>query len=149
MSRKDPTELTVLCLLEDGGRILLQNRVKADWQGYALPGGHVEPGESFVDAVIREMQEETGLRIEDPRLVGVKQFPTEDGRYVVFLFRATRWSGTLTSSEEGEMEWVEQSRLPTLRTVPDLDLLLKLMRSPDLSEFQYVQQGGEWVARLQ
>lgn len=149
MSRKEPTELTVLCLLEDGGRILLQNRVKPDWQGYTLPGGHVEPGESFVDAAIREMQEETGLRIEDPRLAGVKQFPTEDGRYVVFLFRATRWSGTLTSSEEGEMEWVEQSRLPALRTVPDLDLLLKVMNSPDLSEFQYVLEGGDWAARLQ
>ena len=34
--------LTVLCLLEDGERILLQNRRKKDWQGYALPGGHVE-----------------------------------------------------------------------------------------------------------
>ena len=149
MSRKDPTELTALCLLEDGGRILLQNRVKADWQGYALPGGHVEPGESFVDAVIREMREETGLQIENPRLAGVKQFPTKDGRYVVFLFRSTRWSGTLTSSEEGEMEWVEGRRLPALQAVPDLDLLLKLMRSPDLSEFQYVLQSGEWVARLQ
>lgn len=47
-------ELTVLCLLQDGDRILLQNRVKNDWQDYTLPGGHVKPGESFVDAVIRE-----------------------------------------------------------------------------------------------
>ena len=52
MSRTENVELTVLCLIEDGDKILLQNKVKTDWRGYALPGGHVEPGESFVDAVI-------------------------------------------------------------------------------------------------
>ena len=61
MGRTENAELTMLCLIENGSRILLQNRVKKDWRGYALPGGHVEPGESFVDAVIREMKEETGL----------------------------------------------------------------------------------------
>lgn len=75
MHRTENVELTVLCLLQDGDRILLQNRVKNDWQGYTLPGGHVEPGESFVDAVIREMKEETGLTIIEPKLAGVKQFP--------------------------------------------------------------------------
>ena len=45
MSRTEPVELTVLCLLHRGDRYLLQNRLKADWHGYALPGGHVEPGE--------------------------------------------------------------------------------------------------------
>ena len=56
MSRTENVELTVLCLIEDGDKILLQNRVKKDWRGYALPGGHVEPGESFVYAVIREIR---------------------------------------------------------------------------------------------
>ena len=68
MRRTENVELTVLCLLQDGDRILLQNRVKNDWQGYTLPGGHVEPGESFVDAVTREMKEETGLTIIEPKL---------------------------------------------------------------------------------
>lgn len=61
MRKTETVELTVLCLIEDENKILLQNRVKKDWQGYALPGGHVEPGESFVDAVVREMKEETEL----------------------------------------------------------------------------------------
>ena len=38
MSRTENVELTVVCLLEDGGKILLQDRVKTDWHGYALPG---------------------------------------------------------------------------------------------------------------
>lgn len=107
MSRTENVELAVLCLIEDGNKILLQNRAKKDWQGYALPGGHVEPGESFVDTVIREMKEETGLTILEPRLVGVKQFPIENGRYVVLLFKATRWSGDLISSDEGPTSTIE------------------------------------------
>ena len=86
MKRTELVELTVLCLLCDGDRILLQNRVKKDWKGYTLPGGHVELGESFVAAVKREMREETGLEIVNPRLCGMKQFPMSDGgRYLVTL----------------------------------------------------------------
>ena len=148
MSRTENVELTVVCLLEDGGRGLLQNRKKEDWHGWALPGGHVEPGESFVDAVIREMREETGLTIRHPKLAGVKQFPTEDGRYVVLLFKATEWSGTLTSSEEGGMQWVEYSRIPSMKTVDDLCLLYTSDATPELTEFQYLLRGDEWIMSI-
>ena len=144
MSRTENVELTVLCLIEDGSRILLQNRVKKGWRGYALPGGHVEPGESFVDAVVREMKEETGLTVIEPRLVGVKQFPIENGRYVVLLFKVTEWTGSLDSSEEGHMEWIEYGRLSGIETVADLEQLLKVMNSPQLTEFQYLVSGEDW-----
>ena len=148
MSRTENTELTVLCLVEDGSRILLQNRVKKDWQGYTLPGGHVEPGESFVDAVIREMREETGLTVTDPRLAGVKQFPTETGRYVVFLFKATKWTGDLVSSDEGQMEWIEYGKLSEVNTVDDLEELLRVINSPELTEFQYIVSDGNWTVSI-
>ena len=38
MSRTENVELTVLCLIEDGNKILLQNRAKKDWQGYGIAG---------------------------------------------------------------------------------------------------------------
>ena len=145
MSRTENVELTVLCLIEDGDRILLQNRIKEDWQGYTLPGGHVEQGESFVDAVIREMKEETGLDIISPRLVGVKQFPIENGRYIVLLFKATQWFGNVTSSEEGIMKWVEYSCLSRLKTVSDLAEHLRVMNTPELTELQYLVESDKWT----
>ena len=146
MSRTENVELTVLCLVTDGGRVLLQNRVKADWRGYALPGGHVEKGESFVEAVIREMKEETGLHVIEPRLVGVKQFPIKEGRYIVFLFKAERYEGKLTSSDEGQMEWVEYDRIDSIDAVADLKRLIDMMNAPEESEFQYVREDGIWRA---
>ncbi|MCR5540290.1 MAG: 8-oxo-dGTP diphosphatase [Ruminococcus sp.] len=148
MRRTENAELTVLCLIEDGSRILLQDRVKADWKGYTLPGGHVEKGESFVDAVIREMKEETGLDIYEPKLVGVKQFPIDGGRYIVMLYKATKFSGEVVSSDEGRMEWVDYSRLPEINTVDDFEELLEVMNSDKLSEFRYIIEDGEWKALL-
>lgn len=77
MSRTEICELTVLCLLKDGDKYLLQNRVKKDWQGYTLPGGHIEPGESIVDAVIREMKEETGLTVHQTKTLRSQAVSTE------------------------------------------------------------------------
>ena len=142
------TELTVLCLIQDGNRVLLQNRVKEDWKGYTLPGGHVEPGESFVDAVIRETKEETGLDILRPRLAGVKQFPIENGRYIVFLFKATEFSGDVVSSEEGDMEWIDIDNLSDIKLVNDFRDLIKVFNDPDINEFQYTIENGEWIVHL-
>ena len=147
-SRTERVELTVLILIEDGNRILLQNRVKDDWKGYALPGGHVEAGESFVEAAVREAKEETGLRIKNPRLVGVKQFLIPNGRYVVFLFKATDFDGQAKSLDEGNVEWVEYERLNGLQTVDDFEDLLRVMNSDNLSEFQYTVDGEGWSVRL-
>ena len=148
MSRTENVELTVLCLITDGDRILLQNRTKNDWQGYTLPGGHVEPGESFVDAVIREMKEETGLDIKNPRLAGVKQFPIEGGRYVVLLFKANEYSGTVVSPDEGQMVWVNSNHLPEIHTVDDFEDLIRVINNPDLTEFQYLVDGETWTVSI-
>jgi 8-oxo-dGTP diphosphatase len=148
MSRTENVELTVLCLVTQRDRILLQNRVKEDWKGYALPGGHVEPGESVVEAVIREMSEETGLTIFDPKLCGIKQFPLENGRYIVFLFKTDWFEGELRSSAEGIMEWVHRGALGQLDAVEDLDKLLDVMERDDLTEFQYILEAGKWIPVL-
>ncbi len=149
MHPAEQAEFTVLCLLKDGDRILLQNRIKSDWQGCTLPGGHVEPGESFVEAVIREMKEETGLTVHHPRLCGIKQFPIKGGRYIVALFQSEQFSGTLRSSAEGEMHWVGRNDLPDLPTVEHFAELLRVFEEDTLSEFQYIENAdGTWLPRL-
>ena len=146
--KPEKVELTVLCLIQDGNRVLLQNRIKEDWKGYTFPGGHVEAGESFVDAVIREMKEETGLTVISPKMVGIKQFPIKGGRYIVLLFKAEEFTGEVVSSDEGEMEWVDCDRLNEVNTVEDFHDLLKVINDPNLTEFQYVIEDDKWITVL-
>lgn len=144
MSRTETVELTVLCLIHKEDKYLLQDRVKKDWKGYTLPGGHVEKDESIVDAVVREMQEETGLTVRSPRLCGVKHFPIEGGRYIVFLFEADEFDGEIISSEEGQMHWVNKDELQSVNLVNDFRELLQVMLDDNLSEFQYVVEDEIW-----
>ena len=148
MDKTERTELTMVCLVCDGDKILLQDRVKSDWCGYTLPGGHYESGESFVEGAIREIREETGLTVENLQLCGIKQFPIEGGRYIVFLFQSESYSGQLRSSEEGHMEWVSLDRLDQYNTVSDLKELLDVMLREDLCEFQYILNGDDWIMNL-
>lgn len=148
MKRTENAELTVLCLVYRDDEILLQNRIKKDWQGYTLPGGHVDQGESITEAVKREMKEETGLDIYEPKLCGVKQFPIDDGRYIVFLYKTDKFLGELISSDEGKMEWVKRSEIAKIETVSDFELMLRVFDEDSLGEFQYVIENGEWIAKI-
>lgn len=143
MSRTTPTILCNLCLVEDpnNGKVVLQYRSPErykKWSGYAFPGGHIEEGESLAESVIREIYEETGLTIVDPKLVAVKDWPLDEGgRYIVFCYKATEFTGQLRSSEEGEVSWVEKDQLDQLDLSYDMLPLLEVMEDPDLSEYYY------------
>lgn len=129
--------LTNMCMVSDGkGNVLVQERKDPNWPGVVFPGGHVEPGESFVESVRREIREETGLTLEDPRLCGVKQFQTREGeRYVVLLFRANRYSGQLRSSDEGEVFWAPRERLSQYQLAGDFEKMLPLFEDDVISEY--------------
>lgn len=150
MDRSERAVFTNMCMISDGrGNVLVQDRHAADWPGITFPGGHVEPGESFTASVIREVQEETGLTIEHPKLCGIKQFQTEqDARYVVLLYRANQFTGTLTSSDEGEVFWVRRSDLYGYQLPVDFEDMLKVFESQDLSEFYYFRDGEDWAHTL-
>ena len=150
MARSETVILTNMCMVYDGqGNILVQDRLDPNWSGVTFPGGHVEPGESFVASVIREVREETGLTIEKPQLCGVKQFLQADGvRYIVLFFKANRFSGKLTSSEEGEVFWIKRSELGNYQLANDFEDMLKVFESEDISEFYYGRINGVWPYSL-
>lgn len=150
MSRAERVILTNLCMVYDhDGNILVQDRKDPSWPGICFPGGHVEPGESFVESVIREFREETGLTIEKPVLCGTKQFPTKQGeRYVVFFYKTDQFSGQLQSSDEGEVFWIKRSELSNYTLVEDFEDMVKVFESDDLSEFQYYLEDNAWKLKL-
>ena len=89
MAREEMCVLTNMCMVYDGNQILVQDRMNPDWPGITFPGGHIEPKESFVESVIREVKEETGLDISNVQLCGMKQWTHREGN-IVILFSFTK-----------------------------------------------------------
>jgi len=83
------------------------------WNGL---GGKFEAGETPEDCVIREIYEESGLSIQNPRLCGLLMFPNfKDNDWYVFVFTATEFSGELTiDSPEGRLQWIPDENVRNL-----------------------------------
>ena len=134
---------------DENGNVLVIDRQKADWPGVTFPGGHVEKGESFTDAVIREVFEETGLTIASPKLCGIKDWTNDDGsRYMVLLYKTDKFSGTLKSSEEGEVFWVELEEMKRIQLADGMENMLKVFLNDDISEEYFYKENGKWVEVL-
>ena len=145
--RAEVVTLTNMCMIyNDKGQVLVQDRVDAKWGGLTFPGGHVEKGESFVDSVIREVYEETGLTIRNPRICGTKDWEREDGsRYLVLLYKTDQFSGNFRASEEGDVRWMTLEEMKHGNLAEDMLDLLKVFTEDDVSEFHYVRENGEWT----
>lgn len=105
MERCEKVILTNMCMVYDkDGNILVQDKKNKNWGGVTFPGGHIEHNENFNDSVIREVKEETGLDIKQPKLCGIKHWTwSKRKRYIVLLYKTNDFSGNLHSSDEGEV----------------------------------------------
>ena len=143
-------ELTNMCMVADGTKVLVQNRVKPGWPGITFPGGHVEPGEAFTASGIREVKEETGLAIESPKLCGIKTWGGPEGLLeVAFLYKAEKFSGELKPSEEGEVFWAERDSLPAMQLASGMEETFRVFFEEDISELYYEKKdknapAGPW-----
>ncbi|MBA3905742.1 MAG: NUDIX domain-containing protein [Pseudonocardiales bacterium] len=111
---------------DDDGRILLVRRRNEPGRGlWSVPGGRVEPGETDTQAVIREMEEETGLVVEPGPLIG----RVRRGLYDIADYRCAVVGGTLRAGDDAtEVRWCDAAALANLQLVP---LLVDTLRSWD------------------
>lgn len=149
MAEYENAVFTNMCMIYSGDRILVQNRVGKSWPGITFPGGKVERGESFVESVRREVKEETGLTVNSVELCGTKQFQNEhDARYVVLFYRTDQFEGTLESSDEGEVFWIDKSELGNYGLAHDFKEMFEVFDSELLSEFYYYKDDEGVKLRL-
>ena len=107
--------VSVAAMVHDGtGNILLVN---SPWRGWEYPGGLIEPGESFENALRREIREESGVEVEIERFVGICKNLERNIVNIDFVCRYV--SGELTTSEEStEVVWATPEEALSMITFP-------------------------------
>ena len=142
---------TTLCYIEQGDQYLMLHRIKKEndenrdkWIGI---GGHIEPGETPLDCILRECREETGLALLDARYRGIVHFrsdiyPDEE----MHLFTAKRFEGTMTDCDEGELAWIDKGHLMDLTLWAGDRIFLRLLETREDTFDLTLQYRGETLA---
>ena len=129
------SSLTTLCYLEKDDSYLMMHRVKKKndenhdkWIGV---GGHAEDYESPEDCLLREVYEETGLKLTQYRFRGIVTFALQDVEtQYMCLYTATGWEGEMvTECDEGNLEWVKKDRIDSLSLWEGDKVFFKLLSS--------------------
>ena len=137
----NPTHLVSVAGLvtNSEGRILL---VKSPWRGWEYPGGLIEPGETFQQALHREIWEEAGVEVEIIGFVGICKNTAKDIVNIDFTCRYV--SGKLTTSEEStEVIWATPEEAINLITLPLTRKRLKRMLSGETDAALFCFTWGE------
>ena len=108
-------DYTVLCYLKKDNQYLfmLRNKEKNDlnegkWIGI---GGHIEPGETKEEALIREVKEETGFTIKSFSYRGEILFINNDYQEIMYIFTSDDFDGEMIECNEGELSWIDKDKI--------------------------------------
>ncbi|MGM9592042.1 MAG: NUDIX hydrolase [Oscillospiraceae bacterium] len=128
---------TTLCYIERGDEYLMLHRVKKEndinrdkWIGL---GGKFEEDESPEECLLREVYEESGLRLTSWRYRGIVTFVnTKCSSEYMHLFTADGFEGTVGPCDEGELEWIKKSELMKLTLWEGDRIFLRLLETDEL-----------------
>jgi 8-oxo-dGTP diphosphatase len=111
------------------------------WNGL---GGKFEPGESPEECVRREVLEESGLLIHNPKLHGLLMFPNFKGHdWYVFVFTAREFEGELIDSPEGKLEWIPDERINGLNLWESDHIFMPWIQEGKFISAKFIYQGDE------
>lgn len=106
-------------IIEKDGQILIGKRVGRHAPYYSIPGGHLEPGETFAQGAVREIKEETNLDIVKPKVIAItnnlETFKKESKHYISIILFTKEFEGELEVMEPdkiNEWQWVDPKNLP-------------------------------------
>lgn len=145
-------KLATLCYVRRDGHTLMVHRVKKEndmhqgkWNGL---GGKLEAGETPEECAIREIYEESGLRVTDPTLKGFLTFPAfaNDEDWYAFVFLARDFTGELIDSPEGVLEWIDDDRLLSLDLWEGDRIFLPWLERPGFFSGKFVYKDGRLVS---
>jgi len=135
--------IATLCFVRNKGKTLMLHRTKKENDSsagkYIGLGGKIDAGETPEECVIREVYEESGLKIQNPVLKGVLTF--SKSQWYVFVFEAHKFSGTLIEdSKEGDLHWIDDSELHKLNLWTGDRFMLNWLNKGFFSgKFEYAQ----------
>jgi 8-oxo-dGTP diphosphatase len=144
-------KLATLCYVIDKkiNATLMLHRIKKEndvhegkWNGL---GGKFEEGESPEECVIREVKEESGLKIISPKMHGFITFPLFDGKedWHVFVFTACEFEGNLIESKEGMLEWISNEKITDLNLWDGDAIFLDWLRNDKFFSAKFVYNNGK------
>jgi 8-oxo-dGTP diphosphatase len=141
-------KLATLCYVKQNGKTLMLHRVKkandihaGKWNGL---GGKLEAGESPEQCVIREVREEAGLEIVNPRYHGLLIFADFAGDdWFVWVFTADEFSGDLIESSEGHLKWVPDEQVSSLNLWPSDHIFLPWLNTDKIFSARFQYHGDE------
>ncbi|MCD8120366.1 MAG: NUDIX domain-containing protein [Lachnospiraceae bacterium] len=138
-----------MCMLCNGDLVLALDKTGSTYNGTTFPGGHVEAGETFSAAVIREMKEETGLIIHHPVLKGIYHWYRDGMHNIGLMYRAESFEGDLKSSEEGRVYWISREEYAKKELAAGMPRVLQIMDDENITEcFEEVDADGKVLERL-
>lgn len=142
-------KVATLCYIKNEGKTLMLHRVKKEndmhmgkWNGL---GGKLEEGETPEECVIREVREESGLGIKNPRLRGVLTFPkfSKDEDWYAFVFTANEFEGELIDSREGILKWIDDCHVLNLNLWEGDKIFLKWLEQDKFFSGKFVYVDGK------